>query len=82
MFEYNTPTHTSSYRGALEIEAQARKQEKIIAIMVAEYEAEAANGFKRAENPFKNLFANLFGGMKAADSAVTPNRDLASATNK
>ena len=80
MFDYNTPTNTSSYRGALEIEAQARKQEKIITILVAEYEADAANGFKRSENPFKNLFANLFGSMKVQSPVA--NRDLASATNK
>ena len=77
MFDYETTTNRPAYRGALEIEAQSRKQEKQIAILVAEYEADMANVSTPRINPFKNLFANLFGGMK-----VSAPRDMASATNK
>ena len=79
MFDYNIPTHTPSFRGAFEIEAQARKQEKLIAIMVAEYEADAAHvSKKQAENPILGLLASFFGGLKASNVS----RQLANATNK
>jgi hypothetical protein len=72
---YPTPIQTSP-RGALQIQIQAREQEKQIALLAATYKQPAQVSSARSENPFKNLLANLFSGMKVND------REFAGAARK
>lgn len=73
---YPTPVQTTP-RGALQIQLQARENEKQLAQLAATYkQPEQVSAASRSENPFKNLLVHLFSGMKVND------RELAGAARK